>query len=199
MKCYYHPQIDGVGFCAQCGKSACRDCIEDINGSMTCKGCMVRKLERREAATANRAAQQAMTRETAQRKIRTSKNVFKIATAVFFVVGLLTAVAAFFDPKQSFLQSIGGVVGTFVGAPFVGYLVWSCYWGIPVIWQKWWGALKGIGCFLILNPIMWLFLLVALFEIPIFVGYMYGVFGGAIYEYRKCQGIAEGRAERAGA
>ncbi len=40
MKCFYHPQLDAVGTCAQCHKMACRHCIEDIGGSLLCMSCL---------------------------------------------------------------------------------------------------------------------------------------------------------------
>jgi len=32
MKCYYHPEKDAVSTC-RCGKTACRDCIDDVGES----------------------------------------------------------------------------------------------------------------------------------------------------------------------
>jgi len=40
MKCFYHPVLDAVGTCAQCHKTACRQCIEDIGGILLCSGCL---------------------------------------------------------------------------------------------------------------------------------------------------------------
>ena len=40
MKCFYHPEVDAVGTCAQCSKTACRQCIEDVGGALLCTGCM---------------------------------------------------------------------------------------------------------------------------------------------------------------
>jgi hypothetical protein len=48
VKCFYHTDTDAVGTCSQCGKTACRACIEDIRGVLLCKGCMALKLEARE-------------------------------------------------------------------------------------------------------------------------------------------------------
>ena len=40
MKCFYHPNVDAVGICSQCGKYCCRNCIEDIGKALLCKDCM---------------------------------------------------------------------------------------------------------------------------------------------------------------
>jgi hypothetical protein len=40
MKCYYHPETDAVGTCRQCGKAACRTCIDDVGGALFCADCI---------------------------------------------------------------------------------------------------------------------------------------------------------------
>jgi hypothetical protein len=152
----------------------------------------VLKLQERAERKEVRAAALQMTREVAGGKIRTSKILFAIAAVLGFLVGGAQAFASLSDPKAPPFIAFLAIVP--LGSLFVGYLVWSCYWGIPAIWRRWWGMFRRVGCFLIANPLTWLILIVALFEIPLFVGYMYGVFGGAVYEYRKCRRIAEGTA-----
>ena len=192
MKCFYHAEKDAVGTCSQCGKATCRECVEDVGGALLCKGCMVLKLQEYREQKEERAASTQLTREVAGRKIRTSKILFGVAAILGFLVGGAEAFASLSDPKAPPFVAFLGIVP--LGSVFVGYLVWSCYWGIPAIWRRWWGMFRRIGCFLIINPVIWLILVVALFEIPLFIGYMYGVFGGAIYEYRKCRRIAAGLA-----
>jgi hypothetical protein len=190
MKCFYHAEKDAVGTCSECGKTACRECIEDIKGTLLCKGCMVRKLERREE---RREAAQASRQEiitAARKRIKVSKIIFAVVAVLSFIIGIGEAIASISDPHAPPL--ILFIPGVPFGSLLCAYLVWSVYWGIPAIWTRWWGMLRGIGCFLIANPITWLIIAVSLFEIPLVVGYMYGVFGGAIYEYRKCRSIAAG-------
>ena len=49
MRCFYHPDAGAVGICQECGKSACRQCIDDFKGTMLCKGCLDRLRAAREA------------------------------------------------------------------------------------------------------------------------------------------------------
>ncbi len=85
-------------------------------------------------------------------------------------------------------------------APLAGiwfvYLLWSAVWGIPTTWNWWRATLskvgEGWGCILFANPLTWLILLVAFCTIPLYLGYMWGVFGGAIYLYLKNRRIARG-------
>jgi hypothetical protein len=190
LKCFYHTEMEGVGFCTQCGKSACRDCIEDIGGAMLCKGCMVRALQQRSAVKADSETKQVLTRDTASRRLRTSKILFLIAAGVGLALGGLMSLASLGDPKSPSIVDL--IFGVPLGSLFAGYVVWSCYWGIPAVWRGWWGMFRNVGCFLIANPLFWIFAIVALFEIPLFFGYMYGVMGGGIYEYWKCRRVAEG-------
>lgn len=192
MKCFYHNDTDAVGTCAQCGKAACRECIDDIGGALLCKGCMVLKLRQRAEQTEAQAARRQATRDSAHAKIRASKIIFLVVAILACLIGGASAIASLADPKAP--PFFAYMVGVPFGGLIAGYLAWSCYWGIPAVWRGWWGMFRRTGCFLIMNPLSWLILLVCLFEIPLFVGYLYGVFGGAIYEYRKCQKVAEGAA-----
>lgn len=191
MKCFYHGERDAVGTCSQCGKAVCRDCVEDVGGALLCKGCMVLRLQEHEVRKEGREEARKMTQDAAQRKIRASKMLFVVVAALALLIGIAEAFASLGDPQAP--PFIALVIAVPFGSIFTGYLLWSCYWGIPAIWNRWWGMFRRVGCFLIANPVTWLILIVALFEIPVFAGYLYGVFGGGVYEYRKCLRIAEGR------
>lgn len=39
MKCYLHPDAEGVGTCTSCGKVVCSQCAMEINGKLVCKQC----------------------------------------------------------------------------------------------------------------------------------------------------------------
>ena len=39
MKCYNHPESEGVGACTVCGKAICSDCAMEIDGKLVCKSC----------------------------------------------------------------------------------------------------------------------------------------------------------------
>ncbi len=188
MKCFYHPEKDGVGLCSSCGKSACRECIEDIRGSMLCKGCMVRALEHQETEREAVAVQAQLTRESAAQKIRISRKLFIVFAVIATVISVIAAVGSFFDPKTRPTLAEFAML-PFMG-PTAGYMVWAAYWGIPPVWRGWWNMFRGIGCFLIANPFTLLILMAMLFEIPLLAGFYYGLFGGGIYQYVKARRIA---------
>jgi hypothetical protein len=39
MKCYFHPENDGLEVCNNCGKAICKDCINTSNGKSYCPAC----------------------------------------------------------------------------------------------------------------------------------------------------------------
>ena len=40
MKCYYHPEVDAVATCADCGKAVCQTCAVDVSGKILCQQCL---------------------------------------------------------------------------------------------------------------------------------------------------------------
>jgi hypothetical protein len=38
MGCYYHPKLDDVGGCKNCGKGLCKKCAVDLVDGLACKG-----------------------------------------------------------------------------------------------------------------------------------------------------------------
>ena len=38
MKCYYHPTVDAVATCKSCCRALCRDCIDEVGLSCSCRG-----------------------------------------------------------------------------------------------------------------------------------------------------------------
>lgn len=40
MKCFYHADVDSVGFCRQCGKALCDACRRDVKGVHYCEDCL---------------------------------------------------------------------------------------------------------------------------------------------------------------
>jgi hypothetical protein len=97
---------------------------------------------------------------------------------------------------------VGALVGAAAGqgegaAPLLtailgAYIAWALFWGVPPVWRGWCGLFRNGGCFIFTTPIGWLILLLAFFYIPLVGGYIYGVFGGAIYEFFKCRRVAAG-------
>jgi len=40
MKCYYHPEVEAVATCAECGKAVCQDCSVSVGGKLHCRECL---------------------------------------------------------------------------------------------------------------------------------------------------------------
>ena len=40
MKCYYHPEVDAVATCMNCGKAICATCSVDVAGRIVCQQCL---------------------------------------------------------------------------------------------------------------------------------------------------------------
>jgi hypothetical protein len=38
MKCFYHPEIDAIGFCKSCGRAFCHGCGAEVFGVLYCRG-----------------------------------------------------------------------------------------------------------------------------------------------------------------
>ncbi len=45
MKCYVHPDAEGVGTCTNCGKVVCSECAVEVDGKLVCKTCASKKAE----------------------------------------------------------------------------------------------------------------------------------------------------------
>ncbi|TET39210.1 MAG: TM2 domain-containing protein [Dehalococcoidia bacterium] len=39
MKCAYHPEVDAVGSCVNCGKMICTECTVPLGGKSYCEAC----------------------------------------------------------------------------------------------------------------------------------------------------------------
>ena len=88
MKCYYHPEVDAVATCADCGKAICQTCAIDVSGKLLCQQCL--------------AAGTASGRQAAQ---TTSTNPLAIVSLVLGILGLLGCVCG------------GGIGGILFGIP----------------------------------------------------------------------------------
>lgn len=174
MKCYYHSDIDAVGTCSQCGKAACRDCIEDIGGALLCKDCI---------AMAEKTV--AVEDELAVKKAKTS---IMWSWVVTVVLSLLLVPMMY----SGFAREGKAGLGLFVSILIV-YVIWSTYWGWKVVFRWWKEFLGRLGCFLIANPVTWILLIVLFFYIPLIGASIYGCYGGGIYQYLKYRRIARSK------
>jgi hypothetical protein len=52
MKCYYHPDVDAVATCVNCGKAICQTCAVNVSGRIICQRCLATGAVTRAPATA---------------------------------------------------------------------------------------------------------------------------------------------------
>ena len=45
MKCYFHPEIDAVAICKNCGKGICPECAADVENGMACRNSCEEKVK----------------------------------------------------------------------------------------------------------------------------------------------------------
>jgi hypothetical protein len=195
MNCFYHPDVNAVGICQQCGKSACRDCIDDFGGAMLCNGCVSRK----------QAAQAQLAQKEEQHRVFQQGDIKRQASRRIWWSYIVAALAAVFYSGFAFMAASEGTalaIPWFVlvfGGP---YVVWSIYWGLVWYWPHWRKFVDSFkqalsGWILIARPFTWLiiFMFYAVFfiSIPLVVAIYYGIFGGSIYQFRKHLRLASGQ------
>ncbi|MFP3939278.1 MAG: hypothetical protein ACLF0P_03130 [Thermoanaerobaculia bacterium] len=126
----------------------------------------------------------------ARKRLRFAAFLASAVTSVALVIGYLGAVEAIGvgGPRAPSLGE--ALFGPLLGALGTAYVLWGCYWGIPVVWRGWKSLLSSVGqagCVLLVNPATMLFLVLLFFYVPLVAGYFYGVLGGGVYEYWKCR------------
>lgn len=45
MKCSYHPELDALAFCGQCGRALCAECRREVRGMVYCESCLAARLQ----------------------------------------------------------------------------------------------------------------------------------------------------------
>lgn len=190
MRCYRHEEIEAVGVCLQCGKAGCRDCLEDIFGSLICKTCMAVRL--RESAKLGVSQLQptgVLKRdevEAAKSRVRWSWIVaVSFAVIMFFVyLGIIMTIPDFNAPVIAY------VLLSALGSLMFGYVVWSAYWGIPTIWKWLLELAKNIRGQVSIDYLTLFALYIFFFWFPIVIGIPYGLLGGGVYQYLKQRKVA---------
>jgi hypothetical protein len=186
MSCSGHADGTTSACCSRCAKPGCPGCLEQVDDSFFCTDCLLEKLESAEAEAYTREAEAEAQTETLQARARIKRNwILTGVISLIAVPGLIGAIVE--DPTvpsglKPFAIPVVGAAGA--------YLAWAALWGIPAAWRWWKGLFDGVGAFILATPFGWLLLLVTFFTIPLYFGYLYGVFGGAIYEYRKTRKVA---------
>ncbi|HYB60944.1 MAG TPA: B-box zinc finger protein [Methylomirabilota bacterium] len=49
MKCAVHPEVDATGFCRNCGKALCSECVRDVKGIYYCEPCLAAMVQQAHA------------------------------------------------------------------------------------------------------------------------------------------------------
>lgn len=191
MKCFNHPQSDAVGICAQCNRAVCRQCVEDIGGILLCMNCLA--VRRRQAELEDEATEfgrQADARR-AQNRIRWSWIVGGLGLVFGIFPGIAQASEAM---RKNDLGASSAIAAPSIVLLFVlvsGYLFWSMFWGVPVVW-RWTRRFTGYFQLPSINAglAVWVILLSCCISLPLTVAIYYSVFGGGIYQYLRCRRIA---------
>jgi hypothetical protein len=182
---------DGIALrsCSRCAVPGCADCLEQVNNVFYCTDCLVQRLQAAEfdaydieTKTAARGAEL-----EAMRRIRRNW----ILAGVSCLVGVASVMASLVTEDSGIPTFLKPFVALAAGI-VAGYLVWSALWGIPAAWTWWKGLFEGFSALILSSAFGWLLLAVSFFVIPVYFGYLYGVFGGAINEYRKNRRILAG-------
>lgn len=174
MKCFNHPDTDAVGLCSKCNKAGCRHCLKDIGGAIACSDCLAEHVRQSDAEIASEI-------DVARRRMKRSW-IVTIVLSLLFVPIIVSSVAS--DPTMP-----AGAKPLLVPifALLTIYMMWAGYWGIPATWTWWRGLFERMGCVIFANPFMWLVLLISFFVVPLYFGWIYGVFGGAFYQFNQCR------------
>jgi hypothetical protein len=192
MRCFYHPETDSVGICQECGKSACRQCIDDIDGAMTCKGCQERRQtlwrQQQQEAEEERQAEWTFIQQQARKRIRRSYICGCLGLIFFSIVAVMSAG-----------ENTSAPIPWLFMIPFAAYLCWSIYWGFVWFWPKWRSGVRRLrqalsGWTLIARPFVWvmlaIFYVTLYLSIPLSIAIYYGVFGGGIFQFLKHRRLA---------
>ncbi|SRR5713226_8241937 len=193
MKCFYHPETDGVGVCQQCGKFCCKQCIQEVAGTMLCKGCMERARQS-QVAQAQEVQQDALAeaqrlRQQAVKRIRWSWVVAILVGAVFVILGL----GASGDPSASLPMP------WYILAPLGAYVWWGIFWGLVWVWPGWNRRVRKFnnalsGWIIIARPFAWFmiffFYICFYLSVPFAFAIYYGVFGGGFVQYKRHRALA---------
>lgn len=188
MSCSGHR--DGIASerCSKCASPGCPECLERVDGAFYCTNCLVRKLQEAESEASDLETATAVRDVQLEAKRRVRRN--WILTGIFSLVGV-PAAANMVIEDNTFPAALKFLVAPVAGI-VAAYLVWAALWGIPAAWTWWKGIFEGFSALIFSSAFGWLILAVSFFVIPLYLGYLYGVFGGAINEYRKTRRIAGG-------
>jgi hypothetical protein len=161
MACFYHPGEPAVGTCNECSKAGCRRCMVETAGLVLCSSCHEQLQREIEEEEANEV-------QRAARSVRRS--------------WILAGAGAFFG-----LAGISAHPVTWLIPLIVAYAFWSTYWGLKWLWPLAVGWQQRTGLVLFMGARQWIMLFLVMWEVAL----AYGMFGGAIYQYRKFKAIAQ--------
>jgi hypothetical protein len=152
-----------------------------VDSAFYCTNCLLHSLQEFEHASYRLERRTSMREAQLQAARRIRRN--WILTGMFSLVAAPAMVGLVTEGSDwpEGLTVAAGCAAAIAGC----YLVWAALWGIPVAWRWWRGLFAGFSGFIVTSPFGWLVLIAGFFVVPLHGGYLYGVFGGAINEYRK--------------
>lgn len=188
MVCDGHKDGIAPERCCRCAVPGCPHCLELVTDDFYCTNCLLQELHQAEFEADDRDTKAAVRNVELEARRRLRRN--WILTAAFSLVGVPAAASMVIEDSTfpAVLKPLAAPAAGIVAA----YLVWAALWGIPAAWNWWRGLFEGFSALILSSAFGWLILAVTFFVIPVYFGYLYGVFGGAIYEYRKNRRIAGG-------
>lgn len=188
MRCAGHADGTGTVCCTVCNTPGCAGCFEEVEGVFYCTDCLLRRLQTVETEVVDTELATELHDVQAEAKRRIRRN--WILTAVFSLIGIPAMMKLFTSGSDvPTVAKVLGIPGSCVLAP---YLIWASLWGIPAAWRWWKGLFRDTSAFIFTSGFGWVLLAVGFLVIPLEFGYAYGVFGGAVYEYRNTKRIAAG-------
>jgi hypothetical protein len=182
-----------VGTCAQCQKTACRDCIEDLGGALLCAGCI--SIHQQQAQAEEEAAEvdrQAMMR-WAKTRVQWSWVVASGGILFGFFPGIMQASDVYNRNNLGAFAVVALPAIVIFFAILSGYIFWCLYWSIPIVWGWTKQFVSVIGIPDAASLPAFVIILSCCISLPLSVAIYYGVFGGGIYQYFKYRRIAAGR------
>lgn len=186
MACPGHGEGTGTVRCASCNKLGCEACFEFVGGAFLCTDCLVERLQQVEVATEQRNDEIESRAMVAEARGRIRRNWILTGISSLLIVPAMIDLIGHDPAVPSALKLIVGPLAGVTAA----YLLWSALWGIPAAWRWWRNLFRGFSFVVFSSPFGWLVLAVSFFVIPLYLGYLYGVFGGAVHEYIKARKLA---------
>ena len=139
-----------------------------------------------------RGVEPALKQQRARRRLAWSHGIVVALLIIGVVVGIAGMLvvpdgAGGLSPGEIFVISV-------VESILAAYSAWGMFWGVPAAWRWWLGLSEKADRWFAAWPFARRLLptvpLLLLFYLPLSIGAVYGVLGGAVYEYMKARRVA---------